>query len=65
MVLAELIAELRDHNPKSDASITLDDLLDGVRVAAYGLSDDEVEDLIDTARDEVPKYYGGDPNRQE
>ena len=63
LVLTDLIADLRDHNTESKSSYTLENLLAGVRLAAYHLTDDEVDALVELAREEVPKYYGGDPNR--
>lgn len=63
LLLADLIADLRDHNADADPRMTLEGLLEGVRLAVYHLSDDETNALVELARKEVPEYYGGDPDR--
>jgi hypothetical protein len=63
LFLADTLAALRDHNPVADLNprVTLDELLRGMRLA---LPHDFTgyQQMVETARREVPVYYGSDPN---
>lgn len=64
LFLADLVAELRDHNVDApDPKLRLDDLLRGLEWAMpNGFDGDELAALVARAREEVPRYYGADPN---
>lgn len=62
--LADLIAELRDHQPKPiTPKLRLSDLLAGLAFALPGdFPEYEKQALLARAALEVPKMYGADPN---
>jgi hypothetical protein len=61
--LADVLAGLRDHNQLADLDppVTLDELLSWMRIA---MPHDFTgyDQVVATARREVPGYYGSDPN---
>ncbi|WP_018685395.1 hypothetical protein [Actinokineospora enzanensis] len=60
VMLADLLAQLRDHHPlrhELEQAITLDELLRAVRIAIHPDFAERAE-LIETARRRVPVFYG-------
>lgn len=64
--VSDLLAELRLHHPmRVEPLIRLDDLLGGLPMALGiepRLTDSEIQEIVDTLRQEVPVFYGADPN---
>lgn len=62
--LADLMAELRVHSPRApEPPIRLSDVIDELRMAfPNDFSDDEFTAFATSARSQVPRYYGGDPD---
>ena len=61
--LADVLAGLRDHNQVADIDppVTLDELLRWTRLALpHGFTD--YDHVVAMARQDVPGYYGSDPN---
>jgi hypothetical protein len=60
ILLADYLAELRDHGPGApdvDPPISLDEVLDGLRVALPdGFT--EYEQVEEAAREQAPSFYG-------
>jgi hypothetical protein len=59
-MVRDLLAEVRYHSPDADRSITLGQLLGGVRFSLHAMPDSEFGELMARARREVPDWFDPD-----